>query len=114
MGRWRRILAVGALVAVGAASAYAYAATERWGNFDRDYDGRFTFVRLRWGGDRFRGGFRGGFGDAWNHDLPPAEQNLVALPKDLTFINANREGRFILTLDEPQLFPLPNVHKVGP
>jgi hypothetical protein len=110
MARWRRILAVGALVAVGAASAYVYAATERWGNFDRDYDGRFTFVRLRWGGDRFRGGF----GDAWNHDFPRAEQNLVALLKDLTFINANADGSLILTLDDPQLFRYPIVYMWEP
>ena len=36
---------------------------------DLTYDGRFTFVRLRWGSD-FGSSRRGGFGSAWNHDYP--------------------------------------------
>lgn len=44
---------------------------------DVTYDGRFTFVRLRWQSDL--GGFsrRGGFSSAWNHDYPRAEQHLA-------------------------------------
>ena len=41
---------------------------------DLDYDGRFTFVRLRWGSDF--GFSRRGFRSAWNHDYPRAEQHL--------------------------------------
>ena len=69
------------------------------------YDGRFTFVRLRWGSGsaaRFRG-----MSDAWNHDFPRAEQNLMPILKDLTLIDARTDGGLILTLDDPRLFLYP-------
>jgi uncharacterized protein DUF4159 len=74
---------------------------------DLSYDGRFTFVRLRWqsGGGRF--GFRGGFSDAWNHDYPRAEQHLSLLLKDITYLDARTDGSRILTLDDPELFKYP-------
>ncbi len=72
---------------------------------DTEYDGRFTFVRLRWDwgfGGRFRG-----MSDAWNHDFPRAEQNLMRILKDLTLIDARTDGGLILTLDDPRLFLYP-------
>ncbi len=61
-----------------------------WGQTEADYDGRFTFVRLRWDSG-FGGGFRrGGMSDAWNHDYPRAEQNLMSLLNYLTFIDSRR------------------------
>jgi hypothetical protein len=70
------------------------------------YDGRFTFVRLRW--ESGRGfGRRGGNSDAWNHDYPRAEQNLALLLKDITFVDARTDGSMILTLDDPLLFKYP-------
>jgi hypothetical protein len=74
---------------------------------DLSYDGRFTFVRLRWqsGGGGF--GRRGGFSDAWNHDYPRAEQHLTRLLKDITYIDARTDGSLILTLDDPELFKYP-------
>jgi hypothetical protein len=70
------------------------------------YDGRFTFVRLRWesGGG---GGRRRGNSDAWNHDYPRAEQNLTRLLKDLTYIDARTDATLILSLDDPELFKYP-------
>jgi len=44
---------------------------------------------------------------AWNHDFPRAEQNLVNLLRELTFIDGNAAGSLILTLDDPQLFRYP-------
>jgi uncharacterized protein DUF4159 len=94
------------LAALVAATAVAAPSGEGWGRTDREYDGRFTFVRLRWGGG-FGGGFRGGFGDAWNHDFPRAEQNLMSLLHEFTLIDTNNAGSLILTLDDPQLFKYP-------
>src|SRR4051812_40717052 len=73
---------------------------------DLTYDGRYTFVRLRW---QSGGGFgrRGGNSNAWNHDYPRAEQNLMRLLKDITYIDARTEGSLILTLDDPELFKYP-------
>src|SRR5262249_58088921 len=43
---------------------------------DVAYDGRFTFVRLRWKSDF--GFSRRGFSSAWNHDYPRAEPHPVS------------------------------------
>ena len=71
-----------------------------------DYDGRFTFVRLRWQSGFGGGGFRG-MSSAWDHDFPRAEQNLMTILKDLTNIDARTDGGLILTLDDPRLFRYP-------
>jgi hypothetical protein len=95
-GRWRWFVAGAALMAT-AASAQPEPA-ER-------YDGRFTFVRLRWDSG-FAGYGRRGMRQAWNHDYPRAEQNLGKILSELTFINVNPEHR-ILGLDDPELFQYP-------
>jgi hypothetical protein len=73
---------------------------------DAGYDGRVTFVRLRWQSDY---GFsrRGGFGAAWNHDYPRAEQHLSLIIKELTAIDIHTDTSLILTLDDPELFNYP-------
>ena len=125
MHRWVRILAVAALAGVTVGSAprsraipnvpgsIAEAATPEggqpgrsgWGRQEPEYDGRFTFVRLRW--DSGSGGRWRGMSNAWNHDYPRAEQNLMTILKDLTFIDANTDGSLILSLDDPRLFKYP-------
>jgi hypothetical protein len=67
------------------------------------YDGRFTFVRLRYDSG-FGFGRRGG--GAWSHDYPRAEQNLAKILRELTLIDVNPDGR-ILALDDPELFNYP-------
>ena len=52
------------------------------------YDGQLTFVRLRW-----NSGFgRGGFGAAWNHDLPRAEQHLAMIVRELSLVDMRTDG----------------------
>lgn len=52
---------------------------------DLTYDGRFTFVRLRWGaGSSSFGWSRGGWSSAWNHDFPRADRNIAVILKELT------------------------------
>jgi hypothetical protein len=76
-----------------------------WGRPEPEYDGRFTFVRLRWGTE---GGWgRRGMSDAWNHDYPRAEDNLTALLKELTLVDTHRVGTLVLALDDPRLFRYP-------
>jgi hypothetical protein len=95
-------IAAGSIAAAGAQMRFREPAYRT----DLEYDGRFTFVRLRWQGG---GGFgrRGGNSDAWNHDYPRAEQHLTRLLKDITYIDARTEGSLILTLDDPELFKYP-------
>jgi hypothetical protein len=79
-----------------AAGALALPSVARWGQRAGEYDGRFTFVRLRWTSNSF-----------WNHEFPRAEQNLVAMVKRLTLVDANDGGSLNLSLDDPSLFKYP-------
>lgn len=98
-----RIIAA-AVVACVAATAAAQGGSE----YARDlpYDGRFTFVRLRWGSDPAFGGRRG-MSSAWNHDYPRAEQHLAKILDAVTYIDTRTDGSRILTLDDPELFNYP-------
>ncbi len=100
----RLVLIVVAVFAVAAAADAQFGGRGFRYPSDVSYDGRFTFVRLRWqsGGLGRRGG-----NDAWNHDYPRAEQHLSLLLKDITYIDARTDGSLILTLDDPRLFKYP-------
>ena len=99
MGRTPRLIAVAVLVAATASAQHdPYRA-------DVAYDGRFTFVRLRWKSDL--GYSRRGFSSAWNHDYPRAEQHLGSIVRELTNIDVRTDGSRILTLDDPELFRHP-------
>jgi hypothetical protein len=71
---------------------------------DVPYDGRFTFVRLRW---RSGGYSRGFWSTAWDHDYPRAEQNVSEIIRELTSIDIRQDGSRILTLDDPELTHYP-------
>jgi len=99
LGRTPRLIAVAVLVAATASAQHdPYRA-------DVAYDGRFTFVRLRWKSDF--GYSRRGFSSAWNHDYPRAEQHLGSIVRELTNIDVRADGSRILTLDDPELFKHP-------
>jgi len=99
LGRTPRLIAVAVLVAATASAQHdPYRA-------DVAYDGRFTFVRLRWKSDL--GYSRRGFSSAWNHDYPRAEQHLGSIGRELTNIDVRADGSRILTLDDPELFRHP-------
>ena len=69
-------------------------------------DGRMVLARLRWGADS--GSRRlGGFGSAWNHDYPRAEQHLSLIVKDITLTPIRTDAAIVLELDDPELFNYP-------
>lgn len=105
MQRWRKALV--AVAAVAVAAALAAPVFGQWGRRTTPYDGRITFVRLRWGSrpDPRQPALRPN--NFWSHEFPGAEQNLMAVLKDLTLIDANADGSLILSLDDPQLFKYP-------
>ena len=72
MIRSARLLRLAAAVTFAAAvsAATQFDAPGRPHRTDLTYDGRFTFVRLRWQSD---GRWRGGWGSAWNHDYAPSK-----------------------------------------
>jgi uncharacterized protein DUF4159 len=103
----RRLIAAALLSFLVAAGTSAQRSDENYAR-DLDYDGRFTFVRLRWqSGSSFGYGRRGGMGSAWNHDYPRAEQHLTKILDAITYIETRTDGSRILTLDDPELFKYP-------
>ena len=92
---------------VSATGALAQPTFSHWGQRTAVYDGEFRFVRLRWtaGTDgELRVGRPNNF---WIHEFPGAEQNLMAMLKDLTKIDADADGSLILTLNDHSLFKYP-------
>ena len=71
---------------------------------DITYDGRFTFVRLRW---QSGGRFSGFWSSAWDHDYPRAEQNVSSILREISLLDIRTDGSRILTLDDPELFKYP-------
>ena len=69
------------------------------------YDGRFTFVRVNYetapGGYWYRGL------PAWAHGYPMAEQNLMKIMNEVSYLGANEEEINTLALDDPELFKYP-------
>jgi hypothetical protein len=103
----RRWLTIALVVASAAAVTGVQAGRSRErAAIDPTYDGRITFVRLRWGSG---GGFsrRGGFSAAWNHDYPRAEHHLSLILKELTSLDIRTDASLILSLDDPELAKYP-------
>jgi hypothetical protein len=69
------------------------------------YDGRFTFVRLKYttapGGYWYRGL------PAWAHGYPVAEQNLMRIMNEVSGLDADVDDIKVLSLDDPELFKYP-------
>jgi hypothetical protein len=99
------LIAVAAVVGTAMAGATQVDGSRRVHGADSAYDGRFTFVRLRWssgGSGRF-----GAFGAAWDHDYPRAEQHLSLIVNELTLLDMRTDSSLILSLDDPELFNYP-------
>jgi hypothetical protein len=69
------------------------------------YDGRFTFVRVKY--ETAPGGYWAGGRPSWVHGFPIAEQNLMRIMTDMTYLNPHVDDINVLTLDDPQLFKYP-------
>ena len=74
------------------------------------YDGRFTFVRVRYGPDY-------GFvsqGLPWSHDYPSGEQHFMKIVNELSNVNPHTDETNILTFDDPELFRYPVAYLCEP
>ena len=83
------------------------------------YDGRFAFVRIRYGagggdirGDRLLG--RGGREPMWSHDAPRAEHNFLRILEEVTSVWTSPDSRLILSADDHDLFRHPVAYIVEP
>ena len=69
------------------------------------YDGRFTFVRLKY--VTAPGGYWYGGWPAWGHGYPISEQNLMNIMNEVSYLNPHVGEVNVLTLDDPELFRYP-------
>ncbi len=113
-------LALAALAALAASTASPVAAQSRgatdYSEWNTPYDGRFTFVRLRFNplpGFSGGGGFFGG-DLKWDHDYPRAERNFMKMMDELTYLEPYLGGGNILALDDPELFKYPVAYMCEP
>ena len=77
------------------------------------YDGQFTFVRIKY--ETAPGGFWAGGRPSWVHGYPIAEQNLMKIMNDISFLGARSDEVNVLTLDDPDLskYPIAYIIEVG-
>mgnify|MGYP003694028475 CR=1 FL=1 len=68
------------------------------------YDGKFTFVRVRYGPPVGYASQR----VFWSHDYPTGERNFMRILNELTYLGAARRGdQHPSSLDDPELFKYP-------
>jgi len=86
----------------------------RWGQTaiqpNTPYDGRFTFVRIRYGPDY-------GFASQrlpWSHDYPTGEQHFMKIMNEVTYLGPHTEETNILTFDSPDLGRYPVAYLCEP
>ena len=117
----RRAAAIALIVvAAGAATAFAqrrFGGGGYGGRFapipiepNAPYDGRFTFVRLRYGPD---------YGYAsqrlmWSHDYPAGERHFMKILNEVSYLTPHTEESDILPLDSPDLFRYPVAYLCEP
>ena len=74
------------------------------------YDGRFTFVRLRYGPPVSYASQR----VMWSHDYPTGERNFMRIMDELTLLAPHTDETNILALDDPELFNYPVAYLCEP
>jgi hypothetical protein len=77
------------------------------------YDGRFTFVRVRY--TPAPGSYWSWYGPSWAHGFPISEQNLNKILKEICLIDVHVDDINVVTLDDPELFryPIAYIIEVG-
>ena len=81
-----------------------------FGSANVPYDGRFTFVRLRYPTDV--GGFRRE--PPWLHDYPTADTHLAKIVKEISKVDARVDGSNIFSLKDPELTKYPIAYMSEP
>ena len=106
----RRIAAI-LLLAIVPALALAQGARDRVSSRTEavDYDGTFTFTRIR-----YSSGLRGFGGASWAHDYPAADRNVSAIIDYVTNLRIRLDGTNVLSLDDPRLFDNPIIYVSEP
>jgi hypothetical protein len=77
------------------------------------YDGQFTFVRVKY--TTAPDGYWAGGRPSWVHGYPIAEQHLMRIMNDLSYLGAHADDVNVLALDDPELskYPVAYIIEVG-
>ncbi|PYQ75396.1 MAG: hypothetical protein DMG01_18865 [Acidobacteria bacterium] len=119
-----RIATVTAVAGVLVLASMATAVAQRRGGFggggfrgraepvlpNASYDGRFTFVRLRYGPAMEYISQR----VPWSHDYPTGERHFMKIMNELSFLNPHTEETDIIGFDDPELFRHPVAYMAEP
>ncbi len=109
----RRVLAgtaAGLLVAVSAVAQFGGPRGAFRERPNVGYDGRFTFVRLKY--TTAPGGYWYGGWPAWGHGYPISEQNLMNIMNEVSYLNPHVDDVNVLTLGDPELFKYPAAYVI--
>ena len=74
------------------------------------YDGKFTFIRLRYGPAIPYQTQR----VPWSHDYPEGEQHITKILEELTFLRPHTEQSNVMALDDPAFFKYPVAYLCEP
>jgi len=104
--------------AAGAATAPALDDVDRARTRDdpkTEYDGRYSFVRIRYGPAIDAGGGRFRREPPWAHDFPRADFHFLKILGELTFVRSFVDQPNVMTLDDPDLtlFPIAYMSEPG-
>ena len=101
---WRNAT-VACVVVAGIVCAGEFTSAEDPGEPKVEYDGRFAFVRLRYGPavDTRGGGGRFRREPPWMHDFPRADFHFLKILSEITFVRTFIDEGTIMTLDDPDL-----------
>jgi hypothetical protein len=79
------------------------------------YDGRVTFVRIRYTTGFGGFGRRGSFGEPpWAHDYPTADTHVMKIINELTLLRPRIDGANVFTLADPELHNYPVAYMSEP
>ena len=102
----RRRLAYAALLLLCVAAPVAWSQRQRFGiEPNAAYDGRYTFVRLR---------YTQGYRMAWSADYPQMERNFMSILGELSTLKLHRNQSNVHTLDDPELTKYPVAYLTEP
>lgn len=102
--RWRWVLAatlVLPLLTLAAQRGFRRGSPGNNPNPNVAYDGRFTFVRVRFEP------LGGSWDLKWDHDYPRAENHLMKILDELSTVRPHLEGSNIHTFSDPEIFKFP-------
>lgn len=115
----RRAMLAGLIVCIAGGVAFAQRGRNRRPQLDAQvqgntpYDGRFTFVRLRYG-TSFGYNHIGNGGYPWSHDYPDGEVHFSKILDELTLLRVRTDGSNILSIDDPELCNYPVAYMAEP